>query len=301
MNCGLYAFCSTLRTSREIKTTRSAKEEKTMKQLKFEHIYAQDIVAGEKQATLRVHDDKNIHIGDHIEIVDKVDPDHPTKWQVPGKLVITGANQLKISELDSEQLKHTEHFASVDEMIQTFRRFYGDHISDKTMVSMFDFDYVAYDEPRQYLEQKVFDDTLNIAKAKLYADGGSRGNPGPSALGFVVLDSDDNLLHSDNKYLGITTNNQAEYHAALAGMEWCLKHSITELEVYLDSMLVVNQLKGIFKVKNRDLWSLYESAKQASEKFKTITFTHVPRELNKAADAEVNKALDAVKGDDIVQ
>jgi ribonuclease HI len=66
-------------------------------------------------------------------------------------------------------------------------------------------------------------------------------------------------------------------------------------------MLVVNQLKGIFKVKNRDLWSLYETAKGLSQQFKEFHITHVPRELNKLADAEVNKALDAVAGSDVVQ
>ena len=84
-------------------------------------------------------------------------------------------------------------------------------------------------------------------------------------------------------------------------MEWCIKQQIPSLHVYLDSLLVVNQLKGIFKVKNRDLWSLYESAKELTTKFKDFKITHVPRELNKLADAEVNKALDAVKGSDVVQ
>jgi ribonuclease HI len=137
--------------------------------------------------------------------------------------------------------------------------------------------------------------------AKLYADGGSRGNPGPSAAGYVVLDEFNNTLHADNKYLGLTTNNQAEYHALIQGLEWCLRQNIPTVQVYLDSLLVVNQLKGIFKVKNRDLWSLYESAVELSKKFKKFSITHVPRELNKLADTEVNKALDAVKGSDVVQ
>jgi len=108
-------------------------------------------------------------------------------------------------------------------------------------------------------------------------------------------------VQASNKYLGITTNNQAEYHAVILGMEWCVSNGVAELDVFLDSMLVVNQIKGVFKVKNRELWTLYETAIELSKKFNKFRVTHVPRELNKLADKEVNKALDAVKGADVVQ
>jgi len=97
------------------------------------------------------------------------------------------------------------------------------------------------------------------------------------------------------------TNNQAEYHALVAGLEWCKQRDVREVIVRLDSLLVVNQMKGIFKVKNRELWTLYETAKKYQATFRKISFTHVPRELNKQADAEVNKALDAISGKDVVQ
>ena len=115
------------------------------------------------------------------------------------------------------------------------------------------------------------------------------------------MDEQKKVLHADNKYLGVTTNNQAEYHAAILGMEWCLEQGIRSIDIRLDSMLVVNQLKGTFKVKNRDLWSLYETASELSTRFASCQVTHIPRELNRLADTEVNKALDAVKGSDIVQ
>ncbi|HMT56035.1 MAG TPA: reverse transcriptase-like protein, partial [Candidatus Saccharibacteria bacterium] len=76
---------------------------------------------------------------------------------------------------------------------------------------------------------------------------------------------------------------------------------VQEVEVRLDSLLVVNQMRGQFKVKNRDLWTLYESAKTLAGQFQKISFTHVPRELNKRADTEVNKALDSMSGKDVVQ
>lgn len=131
-----------------------------------------------------------------------------------------------------------------------------------------------------------------VEKMKMFADGGSRGNPGPSASGFVLYDKEDNVLVDEGVYLGITTNNQAEYTALKLGLERALKEGAKEIEVYMDSLLVVNQMKGIFKVKNRDLWPIHDAIKQMVPKFDKISFGHVPRELNKAADAAVNRALD---------
>lgn len=128
---------------------------------------------------------------------------------------------------------------------------------------------------------------------KLYADGGSRGNPGPSASGYVLMEMDNTVIKKSGVYLGITTNNQAEYQALKLGLEEAQKIGAREVHVYLDSLLVINQMKGIFKVKNRDLWPIYEAIKEQTKNFKKVNFTHVPRELNKLADAEVNEVLDA--------
>ena len=136
--------------------------------------------------------------------------------------------------------------------------------------------------------------SMTLPKAiKMFADGGSRGNPGPSASGYVLMTPDDEVLVERGVYLGITTNNQAEYQALRFGLEDALKRGAHEVAVYMDSLLVVNQMKGIFKVKNRDLWPIYAAIVEESKKFKKISFNHVPRELNKLADAEVNKTLDA--------
>jgi len=134
-------------------------------------------------------------------------------------------------------------------------------------------------------------------KVTLYADGGSRGNPGPSATGYVLFDEQENILQQSGEYLGITTNNQAEYQAVKLGLEKAKQIGAREVDVYLDSLLVVNQMKGVYKVKNRDLWPIHEAIKELGEHFQKMTFTHVPRELNKLADAEVNKVLDAQKND----
>lgn len=131
-------------------------------------------------------------------------------------------------------------------------------------------------------------------KVLIYCDGGSRGNPGPSASGFVIQDPETEIvLESGGKFLGITTNNQAEYRAVLFALERAHELGVEEIEFRLDSLLVVNQMKGIYKVKNKDLWPIYEQIKALCTKFKHVSFTHVLRELNKLADAEANRLMDA--------
>ena len=126
-----------------------------------------------------------------------------------------------------------------------------------------------------------------------HADGGSCGNPGPSASGWVVQDPQtEEVLRDGGEYLGITTNNQAEYRAVLDLVRHCLSAGVEEMDIRLDSLLVVNQMNGVWKVKNRDLWPVYEEIKALVAKFQKIKFSHVLREYNKLADAKVNQILD---------
>lgn len=131
----------------------------------------------------------------------------------------------------------------------------------------------------------------HLTEVKVFADGGSRGNPGPSASGFVILDMNDQILVDRGVYIGITTNNQAEYMALKLALEECRKMNFKKIKVFMDSMLVVNQMKGIFKVKNRDLWPVHDAIKQLLPSFESVHFQQVPREFNKLADAAVNRAL----------
>lgn len=133
-------------------------------------------------------------------------------------------------------------------------------------------------------------------EVKIHTDGGSRGNPGPSASGFVILDSNGNTLVDRGVYLGITTNNQAEYTALKLALEAARKGGAREVRVFMDSMLVVNQMRGIYKIKNRDLWPIHGAIKEIISHFDKISFTQVPRELNKLADHAVNRALDEQLG-----
>lgn len=125
-----------------------------------------------------------------------------------------------------------------------------------------------------------------------YSDGGSRGNPGPSAAGYVIKDSGGTLMYEGGAYLGITTNNQAEYHGVRLGLEKAKEIGARSVEFYIDSMLVVNQLNGQYVIRNRELWPIHERIKELVSQFDKVVFRHVKREFNQQADAMVNRILD---------
>jgi mutator protein MutT len=129
----------------------------------------------------------------------------------------------------------------------------------------------------------------------IYSDGGSRGNPGPSAAGYVVLNVQQEVIAEGGEYLGITTNNQAEYQGVRLGLEKAIELGYKKVDFKLDSMLVVNQMKGYYKIKNRELWPINERIRTLMTNFDRVTFTHVNRQFNQLADGMVNKTLDAHK------
>ncbi|MCX6781301.1 MAG: ribonuclease HI family protein [Candidatus Magasanikbacteria bacterium] len=126
-----------------------------------------------------------------------------------------------------------------------------------------------------------------------YTDGGSRGNPGPAALGVVIKNAHGETIEAFGTYIGHTTNNQAEYQALVAAMETATKLGATEVACFLDSELIVKQMKREYRVRDLALQTHYLKIYNMAQKIGHVTFTHVPREKNKEADAEVNKALDA--------
>lgn len=132
----------------------------------------------------------------------------------------------------------------------------------------------------------------HMQEAKLFTDGGSRGNPGSSAGAFLICKMDDNVVKKSGFYIGITTNNQAEYHALLKGLQSSQGLGIRKINVFMDSELIVKQLNGLYKVKNKDLEPLYRQVEDLAAGFSDISFTHVPRLMNKEADNEVNRILD---------
>jgi ribonuclease HI len=130
-------------------------------------------------------------------------------------------------------------------------------------------------------------------KLVVNVDGGSRGNPGPAALGVVVRDDAGEVIADAAEPIGAATNNVAEYRALLRGIELAAEHGATELQLYGDSELVVKQVRGEYKVKDANLKPLHAAARQALSAFSTWAFDHVRREQNAEADALVNQALDA--------
>ena len=130
-------------------------------------------------------------------------------------------------------------------------------------------------------------------KAKLFTDGGSRGNPGPAAYGFVLEAEDGTVLDARGEVIGIATNNVAEYSALVAGLERAVEAGVDELEVVSDSELLVKQMRGEYRVKNQALQDLFLDASRVARKIDRVTYTAVRREHNELADSLVNEALDA--------
>ncbi|MCA9332362.1 reverse transcriptase-like protein [Candidatus Saccharibacteria bacterium] len=264
-----------------------------MKTLKLDHKLAELVLSGEKKNTWRLKDDKNLTVNDDVELIDKVDPERPETWQKIGVARITKILEKRLQDIQPEDQENHEVYGSRGVMIQVFRNYYGEDVNENSPVKMIDFTFSAYPKPRPIKETQMSMIVEAPEKIKLFADGGSRGNPGPSASGFVLLDLNDEIITKRGEYIGITTNNQAEYQALKFGLEEAKKLGVQEVDVYLDSLLVVNQMIGKFKVKNRDLWPVYEAIKELCKQFKKVTFTHVPREMNKIADGMVNETLDA--------
>lgn len=130
-----------------------------------------------------------------------------------------------------------------------------------------------------------------MKKLIINTDGGSRGNPGPAAIGVVFSDSEGTALAKFKECIGVATNNIAEYRALILALEKAKDFETDEIECRLDSELVVKQLRGEYKVKDEKMKALYDKV-QTLIFFKPVKFVHVRRELNKEADALVNLALD---------
>ncbi len=128
----------------------------------------------------------------------------------------------------------------------------------------------------------------------LYFDGASRSNPGPASYGGVIYDKNNTELCVYNDYVGKTTNNVAEYLGLFAGLKVCKDNNIKNLIVYGDSKLVIEQVKGNWKVKSENLKPIYNEIKNLLDehKFEHIEFNHVLRKFNKRADELANFALD---------
>jgi ribonuclease H / adenosylcobalamin/alpha-ribazole phosphatase len=130
-------------------------------------------------------------------------------------------------------------------------------------------------------------------RARLSTDGGSRGNPGPAAYGYVLESEDGHVLDARGEAIGTATNNVAEYRGLIAGLESAVQRGVDELEIVSDSELLVNQMRGEYKVKNETLRELQSDAAELAAGLKRVTYTAVRRAHNELADRLVNEALDS--------
>jgi ribonuclease HI len=127
---------------------------------------------------------------------------------------------------------------------------------------------------------------------QIFSDGAARGNPGPAGIGVVIKNEQGEIVEELYEYLGETTNNQAEYKALLLGLKKAAHLKAKNLNVFLDSELVVKQLNGDYAIKNEGLIPLYEKVIETLKKFPSVKISHIRREKNKEADKLANKAID---------
>jgi probable phosphoglycerate mutase len=130
-------------------------------------------------------------------------------------------------------------------------------------------------------------------KARLFTDGGARGNPGPAAYGFVLEAEDGTVLAAEGQAIGVATNNVAEYSGLVAGLRKAIELHVPEVEVVSDSELLVKQMRGEYRVKNEALRALFVEASALARGLQDVEYRHVKRAHNELADRLVNEALDA--------
>ena len=126
----------------------------------------------------------------------------------------------------------------------------------------------------------------------IYVDGASRGNPGPSGIGYNVVDVDGHTIERGGKFIGFATSRVAEYYAMRNGINLAIKLGLKTVRFVSDSLMVVNQLNGIFAIKNQDILPIYQDIEDKLKKFEAVSFTHIPRSRNSIADHEANAAID---------
>ncbi len=229
-------------------------------------------------------------------------------------LIITKINVSDALSLNSREDSAVQHvfivYSCLDEQIDEEKIKLGLNYDSFLWVDMNDHNQLKLRDSAMYILSKYYSlgtsssntikvdkNTTSINKIIIYTDGGSRGNPGPSSSAYVIIGPDQEIVISGGEYIGITTNNQAEYQGVRLGLEKARELGYKNVEFRIDSMLVVNQLKGLYSVKNRELWPINERVKALISDFISVKFIHVPRELNRLADSLVNKILDEHKND----
>lgn len=148
----------------------------------------------------------------------------------------------------------------------------------------------------EIIEGKIVSDRISprdtASSYSIYVDGASRGNPGPSGIGYRILDTDGHVVEQGGEFIGFATSRVAEYYAMRNGIERAIKLNLKTAHFFSDSLMVVNQLNGIFTIKNPDIIPIYGDIQKLLENFESVSFTHIPRSENTVADTEANLAID---------
>lgn len=134
--------------------------------------------------------------------------------------------------------------------------------------------------------------------ATVYVDGSSRGNPGPSGIGYYIIGETGATLACGGEFIGFATSRVAEYYSLKEGCEQAIELGLKSVRFVSDNLMLVNQMKGIYKIKNRDLLPIYDDIRELLQHFEAYSFIHVKREQNTKADAEANAAIDRQFGEE---
>lgn len=150
----------------------------------------------------------------------------------------------------------------------------------------------------EIIEGKVVSNRISprdtASAVTIYVDGASRGNPGPSGIGYHVVDTDGHTLDQGGKFIGFASSRVAEYYAMKNGIEHAIARGLKVVHFISDSLMVVNQLNGIFTIKNQDILPIYREIQNKLDYFNSVSFTHVSRDQNLIADREANLAIDNI-------
>lgn len=218
-----------------------------------------------------------------FDVISFIDPDD-TEIQYVFVLYLAslkpGDNNIKLSQRYDKYTWQKLSGIQLNELTNSTQTLLGLDEEEQPTLSH-DFDHINIDVVKTSLDKVI-----------VYSDGGSRNNPGPSAAAFVVMNEYEEVVADGGSYLGVTTNNQAEYQGVFFGLKKANELGAKVVDFRMDSNLVVNQLNGVYKIKNRDLWPIHEQIKLLLPKFTKVTFSHVRREFNQIADGLVNKILD---------
>ena len=149
-------------------------------------------------------------------------------------------------------------------------------------------------------ENKNYRETAN--GATVYIDGASRGNPGPAGIGYYIVSEDGQVLKRGGEFIGFASSRVAEYYALKEGVKQAIELGLTSVRFVGDNLMMINQMNGIYKIKNRDLIPIYDDIKKLlKDNFEAVSFTHVKRELNQEADREAGGAIDRHFGGDMIE